>query len=108
MAGSSLEKMLSVLEFVEERGQVAGMEEMLRRTLGPEVKLDLRLGRCRWSVSCDPSQLESALLNLAINARDAMPRGGVLRIATADRKLVAADQTPDPDARHGDYGNAAK
>jgi len=81
---------------------VVGMEEMLRRTLGPEVKLDLRLGRCRWSVSCDPSQLESALLNLAINARDAMPRGGVLRIATADRKL-AADQTPDPDARHGDY-----
>ena len=81
---------------------VVGMEDMLRRTLGPEIELDLRLGRCRSSVSCDPAQLESALLNLAINARDAMPGGGVLKIATADRKL-AADPLPDPDARAGDY-----
>jgi signal transduction histidine kinase/CheY-like chemotaxis protein len=81
---------------------VVGMEDMLRRTLGPEIELDLRLGRCRWSVSCDPSQLESALLNLAINARDAMPGGGVLEIATAERKL-AADQLHDPDAQAGDY-----
>ena len=81
---------------------VVGMEDMLRRTLGPEIELDLRLGRCRRSVSCDPAQLESALLNLAINARDAMPGGGVLGIATADRTL-SADQLPDPDARAGDY-----
>ena len=81
---------------------VVNIEEMLRRTLGPEIELDLRLGHCRWSVSCDPSQLESALLNLAINARDAMPQGGVLRIAMADRKL-AADQLPDSDLQHGDY-----
>ena len=81
---------------------VVGMEDMLRRTLGPEIELDLRLGRCRSSVTCDPAQLESALLNLAINARDAMPGGGVLEIATAERKL-AADQLPDPDARAGDY-----
>jgi signal transduction histidine kinase/CheY-like chemotaxis protein len=81
---------------------VAGMEEMLRRTLGPEIELVLCLGGCRLSVSCDPAQLESALLNLAINARDAMPRGGVLGIAAADRKL-AADQLPDPDGRPGDY-----
>ena len=81
---------------------VVGMEDMLRRTLGPQIKLDPRLGRCRWSVNCDPAQLESALLNLAINARDAMPGGGVLKIATAERKL-AADQLPDPDARAGDY-----
>ena len=57
---------------------VVGMEDMLRRTIGPGIELDLRLGRCGWSVSCDPAQLESALLNLAINARDAMPGGGVL------------------------------
>jgi signal transduction histidine kinase/CheY-like chemotaxis protein len=81
---------------------VVGMEEVLRRTLGPEIELDLRLGRCEWSVSCDPAQLESALLNLAINARDAMPGGGVLEIATAERKL-AADQLPDTDAQAGDY-----
>jgi signal transduction histidine kinase/ActR/RegA family two-component response regulator len=79
---------------------VAGMEEMLRRTLGPEIHLDLRLG-CRWSVSCDPCQLESVLLNLAINARDAMPQGGALRIATADRTF--ATESSDPDMEPGDY-----
>jgi signal transduction histidine kinase/CheY-like chemotaxis protein len=80
---------------------VVGLEEMLRRTLGPEIDLDLRLGRCRWSVVCDPSQLESALLNLAINSRDAMPQGGSLRIATADRASMV-DPT-DPDMRARDY-----
>ncbi len=77
---------------IEPNKLVAGMEEMLRRTLGPEIGLDLRLGCCRWSVSCDPSQLESALLNLAINARDAMPQGGVLRITTADRTFLICSQ----------------
>jgi signal transduction histidine kinase/FixJ family two-component response regulator len=80
---------------------VLGLEEMLRRTLGPEIELDLRLGRCRWNVNCDPSQLESALLNLAINARDAMPQGGVLKIATEDRKLEA--DPADPEIQPGNY-----
>ncbi len=80
---------------------VAGMEEMLRRTLGPQIDLDLRLDCRHWSVSCDPSQLESVLLNLAINARDAMPQGGVLRIATADLTLTA--ESSDPDMEPGDY-----
>ncbi len=81
---------------------VASMAEMLRRTLGPEIELDLRLNDSRSSVRCDPSQLEVALLNLAINARDAMPQGGVLKIATADRRLTVAD-LPDPHMHVGDY-----
>ncbi|BBU60177.1 hypothetical protein MSC49_01120 [Methylosinus sp. C49] len=80
---------------------IVDLEDLLRRTLGSGVELDLRLGRCRRSVVCDPSQLESALLNLAINARDAMPAGGVLEIATADRRLDAAPD--DPDLTPGDY-----
>ena len=80
---------------------VVDLEDLLRRTLGAGIELDLRLGRCRRNVVCDPSQLESALLNLAINARDAMPAGGVLEIATADRRL-AADPS-DPDVAPGDY-----
>jgi signal transduction histidine kinase len=80
---------------------VLGLEEMLRRTLGPEIKLNLRSGSSKWCVTCDPSQLESALLNLAINARDAMPEGGALTISTADRKLTA--DLPDPDLQAGDY-----
>ncbi|WP_330083254.1 ATP-binding protein [Methylocystis iwaonis] len=80
---------------------VAGMEELLRRTLGPEIELRLCLAPARWNVACDPSQLESALLNLAINARDAMPEGGALQIATADRELIADPDTPG--AQPGNY-----
>jgi CheY-like chemotaxis protein len=78
------------------------MEEMIRRILGPEIRLDLRLGDGQWNVICDASQLESALLNLSINARDAMPLGGVLRIATTDRKLAAND-LPGQEIQPGNY-----
>jgi len=80
---------------------VVGMEDMLRRTLGPEIELELRLHDGRWVVNCDPSQLESALLNLAINARDAMPQGGKLSISTADRRI--SPDLRDPDLQPGRY-----
>ena len=62
---------------------IISMEELLRRTLGSgsaAITVDLRLRDGGWAVLCDPNQLESALLNLAINARDAMPNGGNLVI----------------------------
>ena len=73
---------------------VAGLEELLRRTLGPEIDLELRLAEGSRNIVCDPSQLESALLNLSINARDAMPQGGALTIATADRTFSADSLEP--------------
>jgi signal transduction histidine kinase/CheY-like chemotaxis protein len=107
-ASSLIERMLAfsrrqtlLPQVIEPDKLIVGLEEMLRRTLGPEVVLDLRLGHCRWSVTCDPSQLESALLNLAINARDALPQGGVLMIATAERTVAA--EPSDPEAQPGDY-----
>ena len=63
---------------------VASMAELVTRTVGPGISVDFRLAS-RWRMThCDPHQLENAILNLAINARDAMPRGGRLEIATAD------------------------
>ena len=84
---------------------VRGMEELLRRTLGPAVELTLSLHDGVWSILCDPIQLETALLNVAINARDAMPEGGTLRIATEDL-MVPADETEE-DAPPGPYVSIA-
>ena len=69
---------------------VAGMEELLRRTLGPAVTLEMVLSGGLWPTLCDSNQLESAILNLAINARDAMPDGGRLTVETANAHLDEA------------------
>jgi PAS domain S-box-containing protein len=82
---------------------VASMEELLRRTLGERVDLELKLADGLWLTRCDPNQLESAILNLAINARDAMPGGGRLVIETANAQIDEADAIPHPDATVGDY-----
>ena len=66
---------------------VAGMEELIRRTVGPGVELEAVGAGGLWLTRVDPSQLENALLNLAINARDAMPDGGRITIETANKWL---------------------
>lgn len=66
---------------------VAGMEELIRRTIGPGITLEVVGASGLWSVLVDPGQLENALLNLCINARDAMPDGGRITIETANRWL---------------------
>ena len=67
---------------------IAGMEELIRRTVGPTVTVEVVGAGGLWTTRVDPSQLENALLNLCINARDAMaPDGGRLTIETANRWL---------------------
>ncbi len=66
---------------------VAGMSELLRRTLGEAVAIETVLAGGLWRAMADPNHLESALLNLAVNARDAMPNGGGLTIETANTYL---------------------
>ncbi|MDR3461276.1 MAG: PAS domain-containing protein [Beijerinckiaceae bacterium] len=66
---------------------VADMEELVSRTVGPAIELNVVKEEALWSVLVDPNQLENALLNLCINARDAMPDGGKLTIATENRWL---------------------
>ncbi len=66
---------------------IAGMEELVRRTMGPNISVEVVGAAGLWTVHADPSQLENALLNLCINARDAMPDGGNLIIETANKWL---------------------
>ncbi|WP_235503907.1 MULTISPECIES: ATP-binding protein [unclassified Acidovorax] len=61
---------------------VAGMEELIRRTVGPAVHMETVAAADLWATLVDASQLESALLNLCINARDAMPHGGRITVET--------------------------
>ncbi|MCX7513633.1 hybrid sensor histidine kinase/response regulator [Frateuria hangzhouensis] len=70
---------------------VASMEELLRRTLGEQIGLDLVVEADALHVLCDPNQLENALLNLCINARDAMSAGGRLTIRTGETILAPGD-----------------
>jgi CheY-like chemotaxis protein len=66
---------------------IAEMEELLQRTMGPQITLETVLGVGVWPILCDPNQLENAILNVCINARDAMPEGGRLTIETANTWL---------------------
>ena len=69
---------------------VAGLEELVRRTVGPDVQVECTAAEGLWTTRVDPSQLENSLLNLCINARDAMlPGGGHLAIVTAN--IAATD-----------------
>ena len=76
---------------VEPEVLVQGMEELIRRTVGRSVDVELRLGEGLASIVCDPNQLENVLLNLAINARDAMPEGGQLVISAENVSLSAGE-----------------
>ncbi|HEX8446931.1 MAG TPA: response regulator [Sphingomonas sp.] len=64
---------------------IAGMEDLIHRTVGPAITMEVVGAAGLWTALIDPSQLENALLNLCINARDAMPDGGRLTIETANR-----------------------
>lgn len=66
---------------------VAGMSNLIERTLGATVKVETVLAGGLWLTNVDPSQLENALLNLAVNARDAMPEGGKITIETSNAYL---------------------
>lgn len=90
---------------LEVNSLIAGMSDLLRRTLGERIAIRTKLGKDLWPVEADATELETAILNLAVNARDAMPEGGDLVIETAN---VQMDATASTDiARSGAYVSIA-
>jgi len=82
---------------------VAELTKLLSRTLGENIEISLDLGRDVWPIVADPAQIEAALVNLSTNARDAMPAGGRLSIATGNRTLDAEYAALHADVATGDY-----
>ena len=81
---------------------VVGIEDLVRRTVGPQVEVRNSSSSGLWSTLVDPNQLENALLNLCINARDAMPGGGIIRISSANVTL-SDRQAREQDLEPGEY-----
>ena len=82
---------------------VGGMAELLGRSLGETIELRTVTADGLWKVEADPNQLENALVNLAVNARDAMPNGGRLTIETCNVSVDARDPAKYADLPPGDY-----
>jgi PAS domain S-box-containing protein len=85
---------------------VADMRDLIQRTVGPHIDVTSQLAADLWPTRCDPNQLESALLNLAINARDAMPEGGKLVLHTENR-TIDERAARERDMAAGDYVSIA-
>jgi len=82
---------------------LTNMESFLRRTLSADIELKLILGTENCNAIIDPTQLESAILNLCVNARDAMPNGGKLIIESNTTELDAAFADQNPEVNPGQY-----
>ena len=82
---------------------VLGMLGLLTSTLGRDIRVETALTRGLWQALVDPHQVESAILNLALNARDAMPKGGMLRISTANITLPEPNLATPLSAALGDF-----
>ena len=91
------------IEAVDANRLVSGMSELLRRTLGERIEVETILAGGLWRARSDAAQLESAVLNLAINGRDAMANGGTLTIETANAHLDDAYAATNTDVTAGQY-----
>jgi len=82
---------------------IESLEDMFARTLGPKIMMTIELTPGLWSARIDDGQLESALLNLVINARDAMPGGGRLSLTVENVEIDAANAASEAEVSAGDY-----
>lgn len=94
-------------QHIDLSAQAARHVSLLSRTLGRAIRIETMFAGDLWSVQADPSRLGDALLNLALNARDAMPHGGVLTIETHNDRVLPGDIACDVDVDPGDYAALA-
>ena len=87
-------------ERIDSKELIGGMSDLLDRTLGERIRVQVKVASDTWPIYVDPHQLENAIVNLAVNARDAMDGQGVMRISTANVKLAANEVG---DVRPGEY-----
>jgi hypothetical protein len=90
-------------EVINLNNAVSGAGQMLQRSIGEHIDLEVITTPDLWPIKADPGQLEQVLVNLAVNARDAMPRGGKLRIDTANIDVDAAYAAGRPGLRPGPF-----
>ncbi|WP_024671470.1 hybrid sensor histidine kinase/response regulator [Pseudomonas tremae] len=88
---------------VEMNQLVDSMDELLQRSVNESIHLQLRLANDLWTAEADPNQLENALLNLVLNARDAMPDGGTLVVETFNQQLDKSFTNAHENLLPGDY-----
>ncbi|AZO12890.1 response regulator [Mesorhizobium sp. M3A.F.Ca.ET.080.04.2.1] len=90
-------------QLVDANRLVTGMSDLLRRTLGQSIEIETVLAGGLWKAHADPSQVENAILNLAVNARDAIGEKGKLTIETANCHLDEAYAAGHPEVKAGQY-----
>jgi signal transduction histidine kinase/ActR/RegA family two-component response regulator len=88
---------------IDPRALLTGMEQLLHRTLPADIALRVEVHAETWLCMADPVQLESAVLNLAINARDAMPKGGSLRVGASNARVEPKSTLEQERLQPGDY-----
>ncbi len=82
---------------------VEGMARMMRRLIGENIALELSLGEGLWSVKADPVQMEQVIMNLLVNAKDAMPGKGTVSVQTSNVEIGQEIAAAHPEARPGEY-----
>jgi signal transduction histidine kinase/ActR/RegA family two-component response regulator len=92
---------------IDANKMITGMSELLSSTLGEQIRIETVTGAGLWTVHADAQQLENAIINIAINARDAMPEGGRLTIETANAYLDDVYRGQNPEVEPGQYAMIA-